>query len=1388
MSDRRNGLYYESKDIRNSVLLRNIGEYTGYKYSMLYNGGLAIGMPYAVETEFVPYTLAEKSVAGLQVTVSPGQINVSGKKEKPNVNLAWREGGLFGYTHEVINSEYDWISRNVNLLGSYYDYNSTEDLMVKLDRFPNSLPWGQSTDIIGGAESGGLRAFSSHNNPQNSVFYNDYTDYVRDIFTNGVSFDKQLGEHYITNLLYDGFSKDTVDTGVAGFIDEKSGFITDDVNEDLKPIEDTKLAYIGRIMLGEEKDKQIKNVERVGKELYITNTLGLYYGLSSASLPTLKQEMLGGVGVSYDFDMADSLLGGDSRFIVELDKSYDDEVLDNENTDEDETYLGYSVSNPQMRYLRDVHERARRLQSFYRDGINDRYIEYYNVRDYGSTIYSGGFNENGEYDENLPGVSSVVNNEMRRENIFGDSVEGFFRAVGVYDGNLGSTEHYDEQDGINTGERDILSTKISYNQPERLGLSNDYGFSSGEKSILEKTKRLFEQHKIKTLIGRFHTSADDNGATSSHLTQTATNQTYGISHGRNLLKVKATVENGYDNPYCRVWTYHHQYSKMTDLIRPFTDGEKFMSLDAMQEAYPGRPILRNGGQKSWTEKTVLNKNGMVNIAPTRKIGDDDKRRVRAKQCMFSIENLAWKSVNKDPSIIDAGEIGPLGGRIMWFPPYNLTFNESVNVTWGGNDFIGRGERIYSYTNTERTGTLSFTILADHPSILDYWLNSDNRRGNPGTEEDQQKVLRFFAGCENLEAEEQVATEINGIKHDYYAQKESQKNEPKSETDKTDVNPEDNTGETPATTPPDEFTKENSIGFYLFFPNNLSGIDFVKNPKAIVNYIVNGRNGFDANPNLDDINGPGYEMGRSGNTGLTDNETRTNVSENNTAHDSGRDYLWGYGIDKDKVKERLCGPHSAKGDKSYKLYVPNYYDSTDYSLNSTPGDDACKYSFADVAVALTTDYKYSGKGEVAANVDEIKKILGIKEGEVKKQGRKYYFAIAGGASVHGYADRNTGLSNRRASFLRSWLEDCFKKLNLQVDYDESAKIPTFTEIAGGEEDLYVNSRGAKRGRYAKAVIYWNDEDVKDAAETDEYNENGQPVEGQVGIKNKVVPENQGGNEPEDVAETTTYNNSVALDNFSSTRYRDEEKFFDMLEESDPVIYKNIVDKVKYFDPIYHSITPEGFNSRLSFLHQCTRQGPTMSSSDLSQNNGFSGAGYAGNLSFGRAPVCVLRLGDFFNTRIIINSLNIQYEQPQWDLNPEGIGVQPMLANVTIGFVFQGGSSLGGPIQRLQNAVSFNYYANQEVYDDRADVAVYKAADEEGGTGELDMEASMIWMPGYGNVNLGNVKTAIDVMSSPAGTTKEHIDKMKHESIQAAKQKRENKEGKAAIENQGEQQQG
>jgi hypothetical protein len=86
---------------------------------------------------------------------------------------------------------------------------------------------------------------------------------------------------------------------------------------------------------------------------------------------------------------------------------------------------------------------------------------------------------------------------------------------------------------------------------------------------------------------------------------------------------------------------------------------------------------------------------------------------------------------------------------------------------------------------------------------------------------------------------------------------------------------------------------------------------------------------------------------------------------------------------------------------------------------------------------------------------------------------------------------------------------------------------------------------------------------------------------------------------------------------------------------------------------------------------------------------------------------LRLGDFYYTKIVINSISIQYETPQWDLNPEGIGVMPMFAKVTINFVFLGGSDLAGPISRLQNAVSFNYYANTSVYDNRAEMVQYDA---------------------------------------------------------------------------------
>lgn len=46
---------------------------------------------------------------------------------------------------------------------------------------------------------------------------------------------------------------------------------------------------------------------------------------------------------------------------------------------------------------------------------------------------------------------------------------------------------------------------------------------------------------------------------------------------------------------------------------------------------------------------------------------------------------------------------------------------------------------------------------------------------------------------------------------------------------------------------------------------------------------------------------------------------------------------------------------------------------------------------------------------------------------------------------------------------------------------------------------------------------------------------------------------------------------------------------------------------------------------------------------------------------------------------------------------------MMAKVNLGITILGGQSLEGPISRLQNAITFNHYANAGVYDNRADRA-------------------------------------------------------------------------------------
>jgi hypothetical protein len=153
------------------------------------------------------------------------------------------------------------------------------------------------------------------------------------------------------------------------------------------------------------------------------------------------------------------------------------------------------------------------------------------------------------------------------------------------------------------------------------------------------------------------------------------------------------------------------------------------------------------------------------------------------------------------------------------------------------------------------------------------------------------------------------------------------------------------------------------------------------------------------------------------------------------------------------------------------------------------------------------------------------------------------------------------------------------------------------------------------------------------------------------------------------------------------------YFEYLSKESPIIFDSLKEKLKYFSPAFHAMTPEGLNARLTFLQQCMRPGDT-----ITKDIGIPGCD-AKNTAFGRPPVSVLRIGDFYHTKIIINSLNINYDPLLWDLNPEGIGVQPMLAKVTMSFKYIGGQGLRRYVDQLQNALTFNYYANTDVYDER-----------------------------------------------------------------------------------------
>jgi hypothetical protein len=410
----------------------------------------------------------------------------------------------------------------------------------------------------------------------------------------------------------------------------------------------------------------------------------------------------------------------------------------------------------------------------------------------------------------------------------------------------------------------------------------------------------------------------------------------------------------------------------------------------------------------------------------------------------------------------------------------------------------------------------------------------------------------------------------------------------------------------------------------------------------------------------------------------------------------------------------------------------------FGLNETD-ENVTLISFADMFAALEgekAEQLLSGQ-TVSSNVEIIKALINK---ENKERFNITAVKFEGHASYQGYAAFNDTLSKNRALTFKKWMQDKgFPNIDIATS-DTKKESPKNNVDKGDNSDLTI-----KLWRSASVIIEYDESEIENAAtaETSKKDASGNVTTDRVEVENKTQSKSVNNNvaskgnmwtkifqtkEMEPVikkmwqmdGERTSknyfdksswdydpaYHNSIGEQtNIASIskgiveRYDNEGEFFELLEKNDPFMHHLITEKIKYFDPAYHSISPEGFNARLTFLHQCTRQGSTVGGAD----NQLQGSAY--NLAFGRPPVCVLRLGDFYYTKIVINSISIQYETPQWDLNPEGIGVMPMFAKVSLNFVFLGGSDLAGPISRLQNAVSFNYYANTGVYDNRAEMVQY-----------------------------------------------------------------------------------
>jgi hypothetical protein len=663
--------------------------------------------------------------------------------------------------------------------------------------------------------------------------------------------------------------------------------------------------------------------------------------------------------------------------------------------------------------------------------------------------------------------------------------------------------------------------------------------------------------------------------------------------------------------YCRIFQKDTPYYTYGDLQK--TDG------------------ITTSGRKF--HNSVLDNTFNLNIAPMRGEGSTNIRDGRVKKYMFSLENLAWRTSDKPGFTIQdlpACERGPNGGRIMWFPPYDLSFSEDSKAQWNPTKFLGRPEPIYTYQNSSRSGTISWKIVVDNPASLNTII--EKQLAKKTDQEVNSIVDSFFAGC---------------VKYDLY----------------------------------DLAAKFNQIPISELYTYQEILNDARTTPE-------------EANIVLKEISKTKEEKSGGSDGG---NQTNDGTGEDNSEkeqYDEVKNDL-GFTLYFDSGQPTGCSQKVSSVD--YETLYNNYLAAEAGYGSSATTNNNISWTKADVKKFFDNEIKKNYQ-QVNGYLTEMAKELN--DGATITLNFVAKTNAAGGCNQT--ADvYNQDLADRRLDSIKKYLEKQNTGGKTFKEYFNEGKLIIKSELAVGfNSEVVIDGKtikcsetskknnvpamacrsvaltGASIKRSAKEIV-----EIEDEKEDE-------PIEQEIIITNPKKPIKK----PDPVQKLKEGISKKILRNLFS-----ECDYFEGIKETNPMIYASIKEKIKYFSPAFHSTTPEGLNARLTFLNQCMRPGQTIpvvgNDNQLKYNDAL-------NTSFGTPPVLVLRIGDFYHTKIIPNSLGISFDPLIYDINPEGIGVQPMIAKITLSFDFIGGQGLAGPIKQLQNALSFNYYGNTEVYDERS----------------------------------------------------------------------------------------